>query len=172
VAFHGNSGRARKKLLQLLPLVLIGGVVAYVLLREGKTEQPPCRRCEKVYSSTSDIIEVTVCDLEKNEQRYYGKVVRLKTLFYRDSGLIQLLDNECAWDLVNVKEDYDSCEGAGRIFDELTGLDSWFDDNGKADVEIIGRLSPIKEVADKKYEFVLLCVERAQPHLGKGAVRE
>lgn len=155
----------RKLGLLLIPLIFIAGVVAYNLLREEEIEQPPCHRCEKVYSATPDIIDLTVCDLEKDEQRFYDKVVRLRAHFYRDSGVIQLYDDQrkCAWNLVNVKEGYESCEGAGRIFGELTGLDSWFDDNGKADVEIVGRMSRSEGYAAKMYEFVLLCVERAEP---------
>jgi hypothetical protein len=73
---------------------------------------------------------------------------------------------------VNINEGYESCEGAGRVFGEFTGLDSWFDDNGMADVEIVGRISQSKRYADKRYEFVLLCVERARPHSRKEAGRE
>ncbi|MDQ3820023.1 MAG: hypothetical protein M3362_20430 [Acidobacteriota bacterium] len=74
-------------------LTFLVGVAAssvFMVSRIADIEEPPCRSCSAVYSS-SEIPAATVVEISADPEAYRGRLVRVRGIFHRDAAAIHLL---------------------------------------------------------------------------------
>ena len=76
---------------------IIGVAVAsvWIISHIAKIEEPPCHSCATIYSSASEVQNITLCELSSKPELYKGKIVRIRAIFQHDSGTIILTDHKC-----------------------------------------------------------------------------
>lgn len=155
--------------LRTLLLVLVVAVIAAVVsvwcvTRIAETEEPPCRSCVALASST-DIPLVTMCDLQSDPKKYEGKLVRVRTLFYHDAGQVRLLDDACPKLSLHsgLADSFQSCAGTSKALSIYSGFGTWYDSTAR--VIVVGRLGRLENPT--LYEddgFNITCLEKVRPN--------
>ena len=157
-------------------LTFLVGIVVSILWLVNRSsevkaiENPPCRSCSQIYSTSPELPTVPFCDFVRNPEHYAGQVIRIRALLNYDSGQKFLYDKACEKKTTEAEydESMQSCAGVKKKLDTLLGQNpGWFKMtvDGNAGVTIIGRYGRIDNsrfMRKGDNGFLILCVERAQ----------
>jgi len=127
-------------------------------LRLGQREQPPCHECAEM---SSEVQQVSVCELSGNHQQFAGRRVRVVGEFVHDSGELSLRGEGCILH-TGFSGERRACGGAWRRLQVTCGVNGWFD--GSAPVRVLGTISEIPSGNHFAGEegFTISCLEEVQ----------
>jgi hypothetical protein len=145
---------------------LIGVATAsiWMVSRIAGKEEPPCRGCAELYSS-SEIPTVTLCEISANPEQYRGKLVRVRAVFHNDAGAIHFFDSCGSGGTMyaGIGESCGACAGTWKALSVYSGYKTWYDSDAR--VAVIGRAGHIggKNFYRDFDGFNILCLERVEP---------
>lgn len=140
---------------------------------EVVVEQPPCRSCSQIYSSSGSIPTLEFCEFAANPTRYNGQLVRVRALFTNDAAQTTLSppEGQCPSAMAmrtGLDEQCEACEGARKALTIYSGFETWYD--SRAIIVAVGRTGRInnpKSYYKGEDGFNIVCLESVEP-IGTG----
>ncbi len=158
---------AKYKLAAALATVLVVIAIAWRVISAwnasyiAETEAPPCQKCSTFYSST-EIPTITLYELENNLEKFKGKVVRIRALFYHDAGQVNLYDDRGKLH-AGLSNSFESCAGTRKALTIYSGFATWYD--SAAHVVVVGSVGHLENLTlfEDDAGFNIMCLEKVEP---------